>query len=54
MKILKIKNVSKMVARFDNELKNILMNDIKLMRTANLELLSRIKQRMEPGTLSVA
>jgi ubiquinone biosynthesis protein COQ9 len=54
MKILKPNSVSKLVERFDNELKNILMDDLKAIRFAKEQLLNSIKQGMEPDTLSVA
>ncbi len=54
MKTLKNTSVTKMIARFDNDLKAILMNDIKAIRSAKQHLLVSIKQGMEPGTLSVA
>jgi hypothetical protein len=54
MKTFKKASVKKLVARFDNDLKTILMNDIKLIRSAKVKLLSGIKQGMAPETLSVA
>jgi hypothetical protein len=50
MKIEKKPAISKLVARFDNELRNILMNDLKAMRQTKYQFLKAIK----PSQLSVA
>ncbi|GAA4319449.1 hypothetical protein GCM10023149_18130 [Mucilaginibacter gynuensis] len=42
MKTYKKPSVSKLVARFDNELKNILMNDLKAIKAAKDQLLNKI------------
>jgi len=44
MKAQKQTSVSKLVARFDNELKTILMNDLKNARNAKDQLLNSIKE----------
>ncbi|MBW4890997.1 hypothetical protein KXQ82_14815 [Mucilaginibacter sp. HMF5004] len=54
MKTFKKTSVSKLLVRFDNDLKTILMNDLKAIRSAKSELLNSIKQGMEPDTLSAA
>jgi len=54
MKSFKKTSVSKLIARFDNDLKTILMNDLKAVRSAKNQLLTSIKQGMEPDTLSAA
>jgi hypothetical protein len=54
MKTFKKASVRKLVTRFDNDLKAILLNDIKMLRTAKVTLLNGIKPSMAPDNLSVA
>jgi len=42
MKTSKKLSVSKLVARFDNELKNIIMNDLKALKEAKSQFLNTI------------
>jgi hypothetical protein len=53
MKTFKKASVKKLVTRFDNDLKAILLNDIKTLRT-KATLLSGRKPAMAPDNLSVA
>ena len=54
MKTLNKKTVSKMISNFDNELKHIIIADLKAIRGAKNQLMSSIKQGMEADKLSVA
>jgi hypothetical protein len=51
MKIIKKPAASKLVARFDNELKTILMNDLKVLK-AGAKIL--FLKQAQPEQLSVA
>jgi hypothetical protein len=53
MKIVKNTKVARLLARFDNELKNLLTNDLKAFGTKNTFLISKT-QAMTATTLSVA
>jgi hypothetical protein len=53
MKTYKKPAVTKLLAKFDNELKSLLTNDLKSFMAKNPFLLSK-KQAMEQQTLSVA
>ena len=53
MKTYKKPAASKLLTRFDNELKNLLTNDLKLFMAKNPFLMLK-KQAMEQSTLSVA
>ncbi|MBS7564140.1 hypothetical protein KHS38_06955 [Mucilaginibacter sp. Bleaf8] len=44
MKTYRKPSISKLVNRFDNELKNLLLEDLKTVRTAKNQLLNTIKQ----------
>ncbi|WP_295653780.1 hypothetical protein [uncultured Mucilaginibacter sp.] len=54
MKTIKKPSISQLLTRFDNELKNILLNDLKTMKAAKSGVLNSIKQGMDAGTLSAA
>ena len=55
MKTLKKTSVVKLVERFDEELKHILMRDLEAIKATRTHLLNGIKQRMEAGNnISVA
>ena len=51
MKTFKKTSVIKLVTRFDNELRDLLMNDLKAIRSAKSPILKSIHQREQ---LSVA
>ena len=46
--------VSKLVARFDNELKTILMNDLKAIKAVKNEILNSINVGLNQDGLSAA
>jgi hypothetical protein len=46
--------VNKLVARFDNELRNILMNDLKTMKCVKNQIANTIKHGLNQDNLSVA
>jgi hypothetical protein len=54
MKTFKKASVRKLVTRFDNDLKVILLNDLAMLRAAKVTLLGGIKPAMAPDNLSVA
>lgn len=47
-------SVSKLITRFDNELKNLLMEDLKAIKQAKDQLISQIKQNVAGSQLSAA
>lgn len=51
MKIIRSTKVTKMIDRFDNELKALLMNDLKAIKAAKGKILNSIQQTT---SLSVA
>lgn len=54
MKIIRSRRVTKMIDRFDNELKTLLMNDLKAMKTIT-HAKSTILNGIQPATsLSIA
>jgi hypothetical protein len=46
--------VSKLVARFDTELKNILMSDLKAIKAAKNEILNSVTVGLQQDSLSAA
>lgn len=46
MKTQRKTSVSKMIARFDNELKNILLNDLAAVRNTKNQLVNTIKSSL--------
>jgi len=53
MKILRNTTATRLLNRFDNELKNILLNDLRVFASQNSFLLSK-QQAIRRSTLSVA
>jgi hypothetical protein len=53
MKIIKNTTATRLLNRFDNELKNILLNDLRAFSRQNSFLLSK-QQAIRRSTLSVA
>ncbi len=54
MKTYKQTTVSKLVDRFDNELRTIIMNDLKAIKAAKNQLVTSIQQGLEQDKLSAA
>jgi len=42
MKTLKLTSTSKLIARFDNDLKQIIMNDLKVLKEAKIKFLNSV------------
>jgi len=47
-------SISKLVTRFDNELKNMLLEDLKNVKNAKSQLIDSIKQSIQSKGLSAA
>lgn len=54
MKTYSKTSISKLVTRFDNELKNMLLEDLKNVKTAKDQLVDKIKQSINTKGLSAA
>lgn len=54
MKTYRKPSVSKLVAKFDNELKSLLLQDLQAVRNTKNELIDKIKQTIEAKSLSAA
>jgi hypothetical protein len=54
MKTYSKPSISKLVTRFDNELKNMLLEDLKNVRSAKNQLIDTIKQSINTKGLSAA
>ena len=54
MKTYNKPSISKLVTRFDNELKNMLLEDLKNVRSAKNQLIDTIKQSINAKGLSAA
>ncbi|MFD1257337.1 hypothetical protein ACFQ3S_11065 [Mucilaginibacter terrae] len=54
MKTYRKPSISKLVTRFDNELKNMLLEDLKNVKSAKNQLLDSIKQSINAKGLSAA
>jgi len=54
MKGYKETSASKLVDRFDNELKAILMNDLKAIRAAKKHLMNKLAQGLNQDSLTAA
>jgi len=50
MKTLKRTSTTKLAARFDNELKQIIMNDLKVLKNAKIKFLNSLG----PGSFTAA
>ena len=44
MKVIRSTKVTRMIDRFDNELKTLLMNDLKAIKAAKSKIMNSIKQ----------
>ncbi|QJD94585.1 hypothetical protein HH214_01185 [Mucilaginibacter robiniae] len=47
-------SVSKLVAKFDNDLKALLLQDLQAVRNTKNDLINKIKQSIEVKSLSAA
>ena len=54
MKTYRKPSISKLVTRFDNELKSMLLEDLKNVKSAKDQLVDKIKQSINPKGLSAA
>lgn len=54
MKAKNTSSITKLVARFDNELKNLLLEDLKAIKSTKDQLLNSIKGSIQSNNLSAA
>jgi succinate dehydrogenase flavin-adding protein (antitoxin of CptAB toxin-antitoxin module) len=54
MKTITTTTANKLIDKFDNELKRLLLNDLKAIRKAKNQIINKIQKGLDNNTLSAA